>query len=156
MEKVETKRAKPEKWENDLKKQAAELAEVTKKLASSRIVIERLEYEIQQERHTKKLQEDPIKRLQSERQSYSTRNSPTVTQPPTCVPPHAAFQHSTSHPQMSYANNTDILRLEMEVNVMKNHQQLMMNQMQSQLQAQQNQQFMFMMMNHQSHYSPRQ
>ncbi len=135
------------------------MAEVTKKLASARIVIKRLEYEIQQERHTKKLHEDLIKRLQSERINSNPQSIPTDARP-TSTPQQPTVPESAtaSHPQMSYTNNAEILRIGMKVNMMRNHQQLMMNQMQYQLQAQQSQQMMFMMMatNRQPYLYPRQ
>ena len=58
------------KWENDLKKQAAEQTDVSKKLAGSRIIIDRLEYEIEQEKRAKKLQEELIEKLQLEKQNF--------------------------------------------------------------------------------------
>jgi type II secretory pathway pseudopilin PulG len=52
------------KWESDLKKKEGELNEVSKELAAARILIERNEYENQQNKRQMKLQQDLITKLQ--------------------------------------------------------------------------------------------
>ena len=54
------------KWETDLHKQTRELSEINKELAGVLILIGRLQYEINQERHAKRLQEALIRKLQRE------------------------------------------------------------------------------------------
>ena len=80
-----------QKWEADLKKQATELTEVSNELASSRVIIERLEYEKEQHKKAMKLQQDLIDKLKSS----TTNSQQNVSSAP---PPQQQTSYSTQQP----------------------------------------------------------
>jgi Skp family chaperone for outer membrane proteins len=75
------------KWETDLKKKESELNEVTKELAAARILIERNEYENQQNKRQLKLQQDMISKIQEDGKGAQQAPNNLPQAPPFFPPP---------------------------------------------------------------------
>ena len=128
------------KWEDDLRKQAAEQSEISKQLAASRIVIERLEYEIEQEKHSRKLQDELIKKLQAthaQPTAHEIHHANMQRQQP--MSPHQ--EQLDRHMNQSHPNDLQFLLLRTELENLKLQNQVILNQI--------NQQQTFHQLNHQ-------
>ena len=129
--KLRQKELSLKKWEADLKKQAAELKEVTKQLAGSRILIDRLEYELEQERHAKKLQEELILKLRADKNKMHTTSIPMDA---TSIPAPSQNNAQQNH-QPCQSSEVEMLRhqlLRSEMDNIKTQNQSILNQLQQQ------------------------
>ena len=68
------------KWENDLKREAANQAETMKELAGARVIIEKYEYEINQLKHSKRIQQNVIRQMEA-KQPPTTQPNATTNHP---------------------------------------------------------------------------
>ena len=94
------------KWENDIKREAKDLSEVIKELAGSRALIEKYEYEIAQLRYSKRIQQELVNKLESNRLT-TPGNPPSYNCP------------QQRQPQISQANQATT---ETQYNIPQQHQ----------------------------------
>ena len=95
---LEQKRKELQKWEDKLRKQCSNNAEAAKELTAARILISKLEYELKQERHAKRVQADLLMSYQNGSPSQPTVSPPVQNTAPSPPAPATTAHTSTVPP----------------------------------------------------------